>query len=110
MNNYHADSAALATACVYIPKNLISFASVDGVTVSIGAFQALVPGSTPGRRIFASFFFVKQTQIYDYKIENKVKLLVIVNQSSARFLVCYIIMFTKNYITLFFQFFLRCKI
>ena len=30
--------------------------SVDGVTVSIGAFQALVPGSTPGRRILFLVF------------------------------------------------------
>ena len=30
------------------------YESVDGVMVSIGAFQALVPGSIPGRRIFVS--------------------------------------------------------
>ena len=30
---------------------LVRLHSVDGVTVSIGAFQALVPGSTPGRRM-----------------------------------------------------------
>ena len=30
--------------------------SVDGVTVSIGAFQALVPGSTPGRRRLTELF------------------------------------------------------
>ena len=42
------------TLSLYIHEFGMLFTSVDGVTVSIGAFQALVPGSTPGRRIFAA--------------------------------------------------------
>ena len=38
--------------------------SVDGVTVSIGAFQALVPGSTPGRRS-NNFFQYFYAQFFD---------------------------------------------
>ena len=41
---------------VYKRKYHLSDVSVDGVTVSIGAFQALVPGSTPGRRIFVTTY------------------------------------------------------
>ena len=40
--------------------------SVDGVTVSIGAFQALVPGSTPGRRTFDNFLNTLHFLISDY--------------------------------------------
>ena len=44
--------------------------SVDGVTVSIVAFQAAVPGSTPGRR---KFFFTKnliQENIFKNKFNS----------------------------------------
>ena len=40
--------------------------SVGGVTVSIVAFQAVDPGSTPGqRRIFFSFFLCPMGGAYD---------------------------------------------
>ena len=48
--------------------------SVDGVTVSIVAFQAAVPGSTPGRRNFLSQFFIaEKLQMHHFRRKKQQK-------------------------------------
>ena len=55
---------------VQICKNFHSQVSVGGVVVNIVAFQAIVPGSIPGRRK-AFYFFLFHILLHDNNIEKK---------------------------------------